>query len=166
MTGSPTCSTRTGASPRSSAVAIAVAALLYAFVHPRKLGVVGGADWAARLFSNPDTVRIPDVVFVRAERLPGGKVPIKFQDGAPDIVIEVLLPTDRFRRIMRKEREYLAAGARLVWVIDPDDRSAVVYRADGSISEYEADGVLDGEDVLPGFTLKLADIWVDAEAEA
>lgn len=150
-------------SPRSSAVAAAILALLYTFVHPRKLGVVGGADWGTKLFSNPDTVRAPDVCFVRMERLPGGKVPIKFQDGVPDVLIEVLSPSDRYRKTARKVREYLQAGARLVWVIDPEDRSAVVHRADGTSDEYEADGVLSGEDVIPGFTLNLADIWVDAE---
>ncbi len=153
----------TPASPMSSAVAVAIAALLYAFVRPRKLGVVGGADWGVKLFGDPDTVRAPDVCFVRADRLPNGKVPRRFQDGVPDLVVEVLSPTDRYRRTQRKVREYLAAGARLVWVIDPDERSAVVYQADGSVSEYEAGGLLDGGDVLPGFTLNLAEIWVDAE---
>ena len=153
------------ASPRSSAVAAMVLTLLNVFVRQNRLGVVGGADWGTKLFSNPDTVRAPDVCFVRAERLPGGRVPVRFQDGAPDLIVEVLSPTDRFRAVARKVREYLAAGARLVWVIDPDERSAVVYRADGTISEYEEDGVLDGGDVLPGFTLNLADIWVDAADE-
>lgn len=152
-----------GASPRSSAVAIAIASLLFAFVRRHKLGVVGGADWGAKLFTDPDTVRVPDVCFVRFERLPGGRVPVRFQDGAPDLVVEVLSPSDRFRRTARKVREYLETGARLVWVIDPEERSAVVYRAGGSISEYDADGVLDGGDLLPGFTLDLAEIWVDGD---
>ena len=158
---------RVGAtSPRSSAVAANVLILLGAFVRESRLGVVGGADWGTKLFANPDTVRALDVCFVRAERLPGGRVPVRFQDGAPDLIVEVLSPTDRFRAVARKVREYLAAGARLVWVIDPDERSAVVYRADGTISEYEEAGVLDGEDVVPGFTLNLADIWVDAADES
>ena len=155
-----------GASPRSSAVAMAIGALLYVFVRQHNLGKVGGADWGARLFANPDTVRVPDVAFVRKERLRNGKLPRRFQDGAPDLVVEVLSPTDRYRRTARKVREYLAAGAQLVWVIDPDDRSAVVYRADGTDEDYDSDGVLDGGDLLPGFTLNLAEIWEEVEDEA
>lgn len=153
------------ASPRSSAVAALIVTLINVFVLRHKLGVVGGADWGTKLFSNPDTVRAPDVCFVRRERLPGGRVPVRFQDGVPDLLVEVLSPSDRYRKVARKVREYLAAGARLVWIIDPEERSAVVYRADGSQTDYDADGILDGEDVLPGFTLNLAEIWLDAADE-
>jgi Uma2 family endonuclease len=145
---------------------MAIGALLYVFVRQHDLGEVGGADWGARLFANPDTVRVPDVAFVRKERLRDGKLPRRFQDGAPDLVVEVLSPSDRYRRTARKVAEYLRAGASLVWIIDPDERSAVVHRADGSMDEYGADGVLDGGDLLPGFTLNLAEIWKEVEDEA
>lgn len=149
------------ASPRSSAVAANVLIDLGSFVRRARLGVVGGADWGARLFADPDTVRAGDVCFVRSERLPEGRVPVRFQEGAPDLIVEVLSPSDRFRAVSRKVREFLAAGALLVWVLDPEERSAVVFRADGSVSEFGEDDVLDGEDVVPGYQLALASIWVD-----
>ncbi len=152
-----------GASPRSSAVAAAVLILLGVYVRQHKLGVVGGADWRAKLFSDPDTVRNPDVCFTRAERLPGDKVPNRHQEGAPDLVVEVLSPSDRYRRTVRRVREYLAAGARMVVVIDPDERSAAVHRPDGSMEDYEADGVMTFGDLLPGFSLNLAEIWVESD---
>lgn len=154
-----------GASPRSSAVAMNIGTLLNNFVRQHKLGKVGGADWASRLFSNPDTVRVPDVVFVRTEHLPGGKVPVRFQNGAPDLVVEVLSPSDRYRRTARKVNEYLRAGAEMIIIIDPDERSAVVHHADGRVEEHEESGLIDGGALLPGFTLSLADIWEDSDED-
>jgi Uma2 family endonuclease len=148
---------------RSSTVAATIGALLGTFVREHKLGKVSGADLGTKLASDPDTVRVPDVAFIRAERLPGGRRPRGFSTGASDLVVEVLSPSDRYRKTQRKVREYLAAGARLVWIIEPEDRSAVVYRADGTIEEYGADGVLNGGDLLPGFTLNLAEIWEEVE---
>lgn len=152
-----------GASWLSSTVAMTIGIILGAYVRERKLGKVSGADMGATLVRGPDTVRVPDIAFIRAERFPDGKGPRGFFEGAPDLAVEVLSPTDRYTKTMKKVREYLAAGARLVWVIDPVDRTATVHRADGSITDYEADGVLDGEAVIPGFTLRLADIWEEVE---
>lgn len=152
-----------GASPRSSAVAATILILLGAFVRLHKLGVVGGADWRAKLTASPDSIRNPDVCFTRAARLRGGKVPLRHQAGAPDLVFEVLSPSDRYRRTVRRVREYLAAGAAVVVVVDPDERSAAVHRPDGTMEDYDGDGVLTFGDLLPGFTLNLAEIWLDAE---
>ncbi len=154
-----------GASWRSSTVAATLIALIYAFATPRRLGKVSGAGLGTKLAANPDTVRVPDVAFVSAARLPDGRGPSGFLSGAPDHAIQVLSPSDRYRATLRKVREYLATGARLVWVIDPDERSAVVQRADGTISEYGEDGVINGGDVLPGFTLNLSDIWEEVTDE-
>ena len=72
----------------------------------------------------------------------------------------MLSPSDRRGKVLKKVGEYLDAGARLVWVVDPRRRTAVVYRPDGEPTILGADGILDGEDVLPGFTLPLAEVWV------
>lgn len=153
------------ASVLSSTVAMTIGGLLSVFVRRHGLGKVGGADWGAKLAVNPDTVRAPDVAFVRRERLREGRLTRGFFAGAPDLVVEVLSPSDRYRNVTRKVQEYLAAGASLVWIIDPEDRSAVVYRADGTVQTYGEDGVLDGSDLLPGFTLSLTEIWEDVEDE-
>jgi Uma2 family endonuclease len=71
----------------------------------------------------------------------------------------VLSPTDRFHDVTRKVRAYLDAGTRLVWVFDPEPRTAGVFRPDGSYTFVDEYGALDGEDVLPGFILPLREIW-------
>lgn len=110
--------------------------------------------WIAR---NPDTVRAPSVAFVAAAQLPRGRVP-GFLEQAPTLAVEVLSPNDRPGAVLAKVGQWLEAGTALVWVIDPSARTARAYRADGSQATIEADGVLQGEAVLPGFTVSLAEL--------
>ena len=143
-------------------VAIEIASNLNSFVRPRKLGRVGGGEGGLLLSSDPDTVRAPDVWFIRAERLEGGRLPRRgYVRLAPDIAVEVMSPTDRHGDVLRKVGEYLAAGTRLVWVIYPESRVAVIYRPEGPPEIIGDDGVLDGEDVVPGFTMALQDALAD-----
>ena len=130
------------------------------FVRQHRLGVCSGADWGFLLASNPDTVRSPDFSFVRADRVPAAGVPRGFWPGAPDLAVEVLSASNRPGQVRRKVRDYLKAGTRLVWVVDPERRTATVYRRDVSSERVDADGVLDGEDVLPGFRLALREVWI------
>ena len=148
------------ASSWSSVVTSRVNRRVDAFVEDNGLGVCGSAEWGFVLATDPDVVRAPDVGFVRAERIPASGLPRGFWHGAPDLAVEVRSPTDRTPDVLKKVAEYLEAGALLVWVLDPDRRSAVVYRVDGTVAVFGEDGVLDGEDVLPGFTLRLAEVWV------
>lgn len=131
---------------------------LGAFVKRNLLGVCGTADSGFRLTSNPDTVRAPDLWFVRSDRIPAAGIPRTFWPGAPDLAVEVLSPSDRFVDVLEKVRDYLEAGTRLVWVIDPEGRSAAVFRPDGLPSLMGEDGVLDGADVVPGFAVMLRDV--------
>lgn len=106
------------------------------------------------LTRGPDTVRGPDLAFIRRERLPDPET-IGFLEQAPDLAVEVWSPRNRPGEMLAKVADYLAAGTRLVWVIHPQRREARVYRADGTetlVSEAES---LDGEDVVPGFTCRL-----------
>lgn len=128
------------------------------FVDRHRLGDYGTAEGGFQLASQPDTVRAPDVWFVRADRVPPAELQSKFYAGPPDLAVEVLSPSDRFNDVMQKVREYLGAGTRLVWVVDPEGRTAGVFRADGSYMLLDETGVLDGEDVLPSFTLPLRDV--------
>ena len=146
--------------PLASIVAATILTLLNQFVRLHRLGVVGGADFGMILARDPDTVRAPDVAFYRADRLPPGGIPVTYWELAPDLAVEVLSPSDRRSKVLRKVSEYLDAGTPLVWVVDPRRRTAVVYRPEGEPTILGADGVLDGEDVLPGFTLTLAEVWV------
>jgi Uma2 family endonuclease len=121
------------------------------------LGTVVAGDAGFVLARNPDTVRGPDVAFVRRERLPHPS-PVGFADLAPDLAVEVLSPSNRPGEVLARVADLITAGTALVWVIDPVRRLARVYRQDGSESGVAADGALEGEDMLPGFTCRLETI--------
>jgi len=145
----------------SSIVGANVLAEIAPFVKQHQLGVCLGADGGFKLWSDPDTVRAPDVSFVRADRIPKGGIPRRgFWPGAPDLAVEVLSPSNRPGEMWRRIGDLLNAGARLIWVIDPEQRTAMTIRSDGGTLLVGEDGVLDGEDVLPGFTLPLRNALV------
>src|ERR1700693_5361658 len=114
-------------------------------------GAVFVGDVGFTLRRDPDTVRGPDVAFVSKDRLPQ-PIPNSYLEFAPDLVVEVLSHNDRPGEVLAKIGDWLDAGARLVWVIDPERRLARVYRADGTEYLLNETGELLGEDVLPGFT--------------
>ena len=140
---------------RHGVVTMKIAHAIVAHVNARALGVVLAAETGFRLETGPDTVRAPDVAFVSQDRIPptplGGYAPF-----APDLAVEVLSPDDRAGEVLAKVADWLRAGSRLVWVVDPDRRSARVYREDGTESLLDETGTLEGEDVLPGFSCRLA----------
>ena len=120
-------------------------------------GAVFAAETGFKLASNPDTVRAPDVAFIATDRLPSRDTR-GYPALAPDLVGEVLWPDDRPGEVLAKVGDWLSAGCRLVWVVDPERRVARVYRLDGSETIVSATDVLEGEDVLPGFSCSLATI--------
>jgi Uma2 family endonuclease len=132
---------------------------LRAFVDPRGLGRVSGAETGFILRRDPDTVRAPDAAFIRKERVPPGGPPKTFWPFAPDLAVEVVSPNDPASPLLRKVRDYLRAGTRLVWVIDPDVRTVTVYKSPRVARVLEIGDVLTGEPVLPGFRLPLAELF-------
>ncbi len=144
------------AGDRHSIVALQMGALLLQFVKQRKLGFVFGADAGFRLPGG--NVRSPDASFVAAGRFPDEKVPDDWGSVAPDLAVEIVSPGDRPRHVLDKVGEYLEAGVRLVWVIDPRRERAVVYRSVTDVRELGRDDVIDGEDVLPGLRFVLRDV--------
>lgn len=121
------------------------------------LGRVLAGDTGFRIGANPDTVRGPDIAFVSREREPEPSLR-GFPALAPDLVVEVVSHHDRPGEVLAKVADWLSGGARLVWVIDPERRVARVYRADGSETIVGAEGQLDGEDILPGFSCAVSSI--------
>jgi Uma2 family endonuclease len=109
------------------------------------------------LFRAPDTVRAADIAIVRRERWPSPSSDT-YPELAPDLVVEVLSPSDRPGETLAKVGDWLEAGARLAWVIDPQRRLARIYRADGTESLLAESDALNGEDVLPGFHCPLGAI--------
>jgi Uma2 family endonuclease len=125
------------------------------FVRTHGSGQVLAAETGFKIESNPDTVRAPDVAFVHRDRVPAS-FPAGFASFAPDLAVEVLSPDDRPGKMLEKVGDWLTAGVRLVWVVDPVRRIARVYRADGSESVLAESDSLKGEDVLPGFSCQLS----------
>ena len=112
-----------------------------------------------RLEQNPDTVRGPDISFVLLPRGPEVTLTRRFVAGAPDIAVEVVSPSNTAAGMAHKVTEYLAAGSQRVWVTYATTRSVVVHRADGTTITYTGDDVITDEELLPGFSLPLAEIF-------
>jgi Uma2 family endonuclease len=108
---------------------------------------------------DPDTVRGPDVSFWSFARLPEDQRPEGYPDVAADMCVEILSPHRRLRTILEKLREYFARGVRMVWVVDPEDRTVTVYRTPDEGRLYHESATLSGEDVLPGFSCRVAEIF-------
>ena len=108
---------------------------------------------------NPDTVRAPDVLFLSHERNARRTRRDGFLEVAPDLVVEILSPTDRPEAVRRKLVEYFAAGVRLAWVIDPASRTVHVHRDRGEPRSFAAGDALAGDDVLPGFVLPIDEVF-------
>ena len=143
---------------RHGRVVARMAKALAEHVDANDLGEILGAETGFTLFREPDTVRAPDIGFVRRERIPE-PAPTGFAELAPDLVVEVLSPNDRAGQVLAKVGDWLEAGVRLVWVVDPERRVTHIYRPDGSETVIPDTGTLDGEDVVPGFAKALATVF-------
>jgi Uma2 family endonuclease len=131
---------------------------LKSFVKPRRLGIIATAEAGFIIERNPDTVRAPDVSFIRAERIPSEGVP-GFFPGAPDLAVEVLSPSDRSAEVTAKVQQWLTAGCATVWVVDPRTSSVTAHRrgVEGK-TFFEADTLI-CENLLPGFSLPVVEIF-------
>jgi Uma2 family endonuclease len=132
--------------------------LLGNFVAERKLGWVMGGEVGIYIRRNPDRVRGADIAFVSKQRLPHR--PHKgFLEVAPELVVEIISPEDRWEDVRQKLEDYFSIGVQRVWVVEPENRAVLVYR---SITEMERLGEADtlkGEGVLEGFSLPVADLF-------
>jgi Uma2 family endonuclease len=130
------------------------------FVQQHGLGEVFGAEtgFTIRHPDGTESVRAPDLAFISAERLPPD-LPQSFWEIAPDLVVEVLSPSESQPYVQQKTAMWLAAGVRLVWNVDPCRQTVTVHRADGSTQTLKSGDTLSGEDVLPGFELPVSQIF-------
>lgn len=150
---------------RESALAMYIGGLLGSYIRPGRLGVILGEAGFLRVF--PGQVRAPDVTFIPWSAFPGGRPPDEpFWSVAPDLIVEVLSPTNTTAEIDRKLTELFRLGCKLAWVIDPETESAKVYTSAKRFKEYERTATLDGGKGLPGFTLSLADLFAHTEPPA
>ncbi len=109
------------------------------------------------LAEEPPTVRLPDLAFLAGT--PPEEVPDAFSPRAPDLAIEVLSPSNSAAEILEKAADYLRSGSRLVWVLDPAAERVTIYRSRGDVRVVEIGDLLEGEDVLPGFRVDVAEIF-------
>ncbi len=148
-----------------SLVASWIVHFLQAYLKENKLGMALTEGAALQIL--PDQVRMPDACFISRERIHK----VKPQRGTipplvPDVAVEVLSRSNTRQEMDRKREEYFAAGVRLVWYIDPEARSATVYSSPDASVVIDESGTLDGGDVLPGFSLSLAELFARADEQA
>lgn len=136
-----------------------IAGLMREHVRKKKLGFVFGAETGFRISRNPDTVLAPDASFVRAERIGAIGISKSFFPEAPALVVEVVSPGDTVEEVDDKMRRWITAGAELVWVIHPGSRRVTVYRSLTDVRVLTADDILEGGAVLPGFELRVGDLF-------
>ncbi len=137
-----------------------LARLLDVYASTRGTGVVLGAETGCILQTEPEpTVRAADVAFVRKDRLPEGVVPEQFGAIVPDLVVEVISPSDRYAALAEKIGDWLRAGVQMVWVVDPVDRRVIVHRAHQPLQVLGEEDTLSGEEILPGFSCRVSEIF-------
>ena len=144
---------------RHGDVSMNIAGAMWSFVRRGQLGKVLVADVGFVLARDPDVVLAPDVSFVRADRLLPERDPSRFPQLAPDIAVEVISPSDRAGHISAKVMEYLDAGVRILWLVDPGRQIVTVYTPDRTGRIFGVEEVLDGGDVLHCFSLTIAEIF-------
>jgi Uma2 family endonuclease len=132
--------------------------LLRGYAKKKNLGKVL-TESGFRIAAEPDTVRSPDVSFLAQDKIPAGGLAKGFISGSPDLAVEVVSPNDTASQIQDKVQDYLAHGTRLVWVVYPQQRIVIVHYPDGTAKTlHEADS-LSGENVLPGFSCQVKEIF-------
>jgi Uma2 family endonuclease len=147
------------AGARHSSIGVKIAISMGNQVTANNLGTVFGADGGFLLERNPDTVRAPDVGFVRRERLEEVGLVDGYWPGPPDLAVEVISPNDLYTEVAEKVEEWLKAGSGMVLVVDPRRRVATVHRPGREAFTLAEGEVLDGEDVVPGWRMAVGDVF-------
>ena len=131
------------------------------FIKPRKLGSLTASDSGVWLERDPDTVREPDIAYFSAERMPPGVRVTGYAETPPDLVVEVVSPSNTIREVNDKAFMWLGYGVRLVWLVYPDTRTVDVYQSGRAVTTLTEGDSLDGLDVLPGFTCSVSEVFSD-----
>ncbi len=141
------------------AIVMRLGAALFNVVEPRRLGTLAASDSGVWLERDPDTVREPDIAFFSAERMPLNARMTGYAEVPPDLVVEIVSPSDSRREVHDKAHMWLNHGVRLVWIVQPETRTVDVYRPDQSIATLGEQDSLDGLHVLPGFTCDVSAVF-------
>lgn len=129
------------------------------FVDVHGLGMMTGADGGYVLFPDRATIRVPDVAFIRQDRLPPKGERSRFPRLAPDLAIEVLSPSDSTSEVIAKLEMYQESGIPLIWIVDPQKTTITIIATGKPTVVLRPGDTLDGGDVLPGFSVPVAEIF-------
>ncbi len=140
-------------------VGTTVTGLIWQFVRSHGLGQVLTCDTGFRLRRDPETLRAPDVAFISNERIALIADPKKFSEVPPDLAVEVLSPSNSQVDMGRKVEQYLAAGVRSVWILDPGNQTLTYYRPDEKPITLNDPEAMVEDPCLPGFRCLLAELW-------
>ncbi|HWP38413.1 MAG TPA: Uma2 family endonuclease [Gemmatimonadales bacterium] len=145
--------------PVQGDLAVRIASALRAFVRPRRLGTVY-VETGYILERDPDTVRGPDVSFLSRERAEalGSR---GYVSNGPDLAVEIRSPDQTLAQLSAKLREYLNAGTRLAWLVDPHSRTVRVFEPKRPTRVLRIGDVLEGGNVLPGFSLSVTELFAE-----
>jgi Uma2 family endonuclease len=138
-----------------------LASPLQVFVKKKKLGKIYAAETGFLLTINPDTVRAPDIAFIRQDRVAEVGRSKGFWKGPPDLAVEVISPSDTVGEVEDKVHLWLERGTRLVWLVSPKLCNVTVYRSLTEILVLTENDTLDGGDVVPGFQIPVAEIFAE-----
>ena len=133
--------------------------LLGSVIYPQRLGSITASDSGVLLERDPDTVREPDIGYFSVEKMPIGDDSEGYADVIPDLVVEIVSPSDSWQSVHDKALMWLSYGVQLVWVGFPDERMVDVYPTGGAMFTLTEDDTLDGGDVLPGFSCRVSEIF-------
>ncbi len=136
------------------------AAFLTIHVLKHNLGVVFAAETGFKIAVNPDTVIAPDASFVRKENIPATGIPKGYWLGAPDLAVEVISPSDTKKEVQGKVEQWLMAGAKMVVLIYPSNKTFVVYRSLTNAITLKENDIFSADDVVTGFSCKVAEIFI------
>ena len=136
-----------------------IARILGNFVEAQGLGEIVVGDSGFVLDREEQTLRGPDVAFISRERIPAEGLPDDWWEGAPDLAVEIVSRTQTAHDLARKALEYLQAGTKMVWVVDPESKTVAVYTPPNHIRVLREDETLDGGEVLPNFQIRVGDLF-------
>jgi Uma2 family endonuclease len=149
----------TPAGARHGRITNTITFLLTQYVRQHNLGTVYAAETGFKLHENPDTVRAADAAFVAQARIPTDGEPEGYWAITPDLVVEVVSPSDAAPEVHEKAIDWLSTGCRLVWIVYPTAQTVTQYRSLQDVQILTAGETLDGGDVLPGFSCPVRDIF-------
>lgn len=136
-----------------------VAGVLRAYAKRTSGWRVAVGDPGAKLRGSPDTLRGPDAAIIRSERRPSGKGAQGWLDGAPDVAVEILGDAQTTSELTKKALEYLAAGSKMVWLLDPEPQRVLLFTPPNCVRVLGKDDVLEGDDALPGFRCRVGELF-------